>query len=49
VHDQGAPRGGKRRAKTPRIGPSRASSAACWSRPRASPSEWPWTGPTATI
>lgn len=48
VHDEGASRGGKRRAKTPRIEPKRASNAACWWRPRASRSAWPSRGPTAT-
>jgi hypothetical protein len=48
VHDQGAPRGGKRRARTPPIVPSKGSSAACWWRRTASRSVWPWTAPTAT-
>ena len=46
LHDQGAPRGGKRRAKTPPTGPRRARSAACWSRPRASRWAWRWRAPT---
>ncbi len=48
VHDQSAPRGGKRRAKTLPIAPKAGSSAVCWSRPRASRSAWPSKGPTAT-
>src|SRR5262245_20148462 len=47
VHDQGTPRGGKRRAKTPPTAPRAASSAACWSRATACRWAWPWTGPTA--
>jgi transposase len=42
------PWGGKRPGKTRPTGPSRASSAACWSKPRASRSGWRWTAPTAT-
>lgn len=41
-----APLGGERRAKTPPIERKKGSSAACWSKPAAFPSDWPWTGPT---
>jgi len=42
-----APLGEKRRAKTPPTAPSKAASAACWSKATAFRSGWPWTGPTA--
>ena len=43
-----APLGGKRRAKTRPIGPSAASSAACWWTGTAFRLAWQWTVPTAT-
>jgi hypothetical protein len=46
VHDQGPPRGGKRPARTPRIGPNAESSAACWSRAAACRWASRWPGPT---
>ena len=46
LHDQGPPRGGKRPARIPRIGPRRASSAACWSRAAACRWASRWPGPT---
>lgn len=48
VHDQGAPRGGKRQGKTPPTGPRRGPSAACWSKATACRWAWPSMGPTAT-
>jgi transposase len=42
-----APLGGKRQAKTPPIAAKEASNAVCWSMPRASPSGWRLTVPTA--
>jgi hypothetical protein len=48
VHDQGPPRGGKRRAKTPPTAASGGPSAACWSMAPGCRWGWQGTGPTAT-